>query len=746
MSGPVDEVFDQAVLPISVLRRLLTAAQSGRSGQAYLSWLTRELAESLGVSVVIIATLESPGSTRAHTRAAWLWGAHLPSFAYDLKGTPCAEILGATACVFPRELPTLFPDDAFVVTHGLQCYAGAPLYDRAGAPLGIIAVMDDGPWEGPAALDEVLGLFAERVSLELDREVAVQAARSEQVRMQAVFNNGLFGVALTTLEGGWLDCNPRLGELLGYDREALMALPWTRLVVSGDRDRGAKALAQVLKGTAGPVELELRLLHADGHRVQAVVSMRRHDAGLDGFVVIFVQDVSGARQAEAQVRQLAFFDELTGLPNRRLFLDRLQGAVARHARAGVGFALHFIDLDHFKDINDSLGHPVGDALLALVAARLKGRLRASDTVGRLGGDEFAVLQLGVSREEHAALLADKLLATIREPMRLDEHTVRTSITIGIATAIDVASDATTLMEHADIALYAAKERRGSYAFHTTALDASVRARIELGEALQRALRHREGLSVVFQPIVALPGRTLVGVEALARWRHPTLGAVPPMQFVPLAEDRGLIGDLTALVLAAACDAVARWRALAPALWVSVNASPVEFRSPGFDVQVRDALAAAQIPGEALMLELTEGVLARDLQGVAERMHGLRATGVRFAIDDFGTGFSSLLYLKRLPVSVLKVAQEFVRDMQHDEGDAEIVRATVSLARAFELDVVAEGVERREQEAELQGAGCRYAQGYRYGRPMSADDITALLRAQSPLASNASLPAVRPKPS
>ena len=435
------------------------------------------------------------------------------------------------------------------------------------------------------------------------------------------------------------------------------------------------------------------------------------------------------RQAERTIRHQAFYDQLTRLPNRRLLLDRLHREMARSIRHGHMGAVLFLDLDHFKTINDSLGHRIGDKLLQSVAARLLRRLRGEDTIARIGGDEFVALipEIGASDGNAVAntqQLAIELLELFRHPFTIEGHTLHLSASIGVTLFPMGQQDPEDLLQQADVAMYSAKESgRDTTQLFLPSMQAAVDERLKIERGLRHALAHG-GLELYYQPQVADDGK-LIGAEALARWKHPEHGLVSPAQFIRIAEETGLIYQLGDWVLRRACDDLARLSADAD-LHISVNISPKQFREAGFVERVRVILADTGAPPERLTLEITESVVIDNIEQTVERMHTLKALGISFSVDDFGTGHSSLAYLKRLPLDTLKIDQSFVRDIGTDPNDAVIVDTIIVMARHLGMEVIAEGVETDEALRFLLSKGCRQFQGYLFGKPEPIEALRSRL--------------------
>jgi len=439
------------------------------------------------------------------------------------------------------------------------------------------------------------------------------------------------------------------------------------------------------------------------------------------------RNISARKQAEAGLARLAQFDDLTGLPNRTLLRDRLEQAIAQGQRQDWQVGALFIDLDRFKLVNDTLGHRYGDQLLEQVGNRLRGCMRASDTVARFSGDEFVVVLPDLARAQDAAAVAEKILAALAEPFDLEGEEADIGASIGIAVWPADAQDADSLLTAADAAMYRAKAAgRAGYCFFTAEMNQRSQARRRLHRDLRRALE-REEFQLVYQPKVEVSSRRICGVEALLRWAHPERGMVLPGDFIPLLEETGLIVPVGEWVVRAACDQIRTWQqaGLEP-VPVAVNVSARQFQMPDLDTRVIDLIAAAGVDPRLLEIEITESHLVHDPEHASRVLERLRGAGIGIAVDDFGTGYSSLAYLTRFPVSALKVDRQFVRDAPTDASDAAIVRAVIDMAHALGFVVVAEGVETEAQARFLVQHGCELAQGYFFGRPMPPQSVAALL--------------------
>ena len=456
----------------------------------------------------------------------------------------------------------------------------------------------------------------------------------------------------------------------------------------------------------------------------------------DGGMVITYHDVTALRLASAEIETLAFYDALTGLPNRRLMLDRLSQATATAARSGQLGALLFLDLDQFKRVNDTLGHEVGDQLLQQVAQRLKASVRDSDTVARLGGDEFVVMLVDLSHDEpHAAQVAqhigEEMLLTLNQPYVLGDQPHRSTCSLGATLFGAGAQEASELLKQADIAMYQVKAQRGNaLCFFDPLMQAAISDRVQLEADLRLALARGE-FELHYQPQFALDGR-IVGAEGLLRWRHPARGLVPPGAFITVAEESELIVPIGAWVLRTACQQLAAWQgdARLGALQLAVNVSARQFRQSDFGQLVADVIRETGVPSHLLKLELTESLMLDNVDDCIAKMTLLKATGVQFSVDDFGTGYSSLAYLTRLPLDQLKIDQSFVRNLGVRHSDGLIVQTVIGMARSLGLEVIAEGVETLEQKELLAQYGCELYQGYLFARPEPVAVLEALLGASA----------------
>jgi diguanylate cyclase (GGDEF)-like protein/PAS domain S-box-containing protein len=598
--------------------------------------------------------------------------------------------------------------------------------------------------EAAEQLREAAAGVAEREATLAAREAEAAARHLHELqvserRFQGAFTHASIGMALLAFDGRMVQVNPALCQLLGHPAEALVGMQLQDLLHPDERSRVQRQL-----GLEAGIEFqgfadEMRCLRAGGDTLWLLLhcSFFTEPDAPDGQpgLILQAQDVTARRAAEGRLQHLAFHDPLTGLPNRRRLLECLSGALARsRADPRHAWAVLFLDFDRFKLVNDSLGHGAGDTLLCQLARRLQEKLRPSDTVARLGGDEFVVLAERIEHERDAVVLAERLLASLAEPFEVEGQSITASASVGITfSAFDYAR-AEDVLRDADTAMYKAKSAgKARYAVFDSSLHAAVSRRLRLEGELREAVA-REQLVVVYQPLfrlgaqaapgepaTAAPGTALSGFEALVRWRHPGGELMPPTAFLPIAEEAGLMLQVTDFVLHCACLQLRQWQASAPGLQgltMSVNLSSADLAHPALAARVSRALVEAGVRPEHLTLEITEDILMSDIGGALQTLQALRGLGVRLAVDDFGTGYSSLSHLSRLPIDSLKIDRSFVQQLRRDSDEAAVVAAILQLGRTLRKQVVAEGIETAEQVAQLRELGCTLGQGFHLAEPLS----------------------------
>ncbi len=567
----------------------------------------------------------------------------------------------------------------------------------------------------------------------VERKAMEEALFAEKERAIVTLNCIGEAVACTDVEGNISFLNQVAEKMTGWSATEAFGRPMLevlRILDATTREPIQNPMERAVdQNHSVHLPLNCVLIRRDGAEtpIEDTAAPIRNDEGDPAGAVIVFRDVRAALAMALEMAHSAEHDFLTGLPNRMLFNDRVDHAIASAPRHAKKVAVLFLDLDGFKHINDSLGHPIGDKLLQSVARRLVHCVRGADTVSRQGGDEFVVLLSEVERPEDAALLANRMLQTVADPHSIDHHDLHITASIGVSVYPDDGLDAETLIKNADTAMYQAKENgRQSYKFFKPEMNVRAVERQSIEESLRRALQRQE-FALRYQPKINLKTGAITGAEALIRWMHPTRGAVSPAQFIPVAEDCGLIRPIGNWVLREACRQACAWiEAGLPLKTIAVNISAMEFRADTFLTGVFAILEETGLDPACLELELTESVLMKHADSAASILKTLRSRGVQLAIDDFGTGYSSLSYLRKFPIDALKIDQSFVRQITTAPEETTIVTAVIAMARSLKLRVVAEGVETQDELAFLQAQQCEEAQGYYFSVPLVPDKFARLL--------------------
>ena len=563
---------------------------------------------------------------------------------------------------------------------------------------------------------------------EAQRAVAQQALQEAEEVYRAAFQSSPDTININRLEDGlYLDVNAAFERVSGWMRDEVIGRTSAEINIwhdMADRSR----LLEHLQRDGGCENMKAQFAMKDGTLRTCLMSARKITLKGVACILSITRDMSAQEQADARIQQLAHFDQLTGLPNRALLNDRFKYSLSLAQRSGEPLVVMFLDLDHFKTINDTLGHSIGDQLLMEVSRRLKSSLREEDTLSRMGGDEF-ILVLPGTDEAGARQVAGKLIEAVAHPCQIEQYELVNTISIGIALYPHDGEDFETLSKHADTAMYRVKQAsRNDFCFFTQEMQAHSARTLQLLNALRHALARNE-LALYYQPQIALQDGHIIGAEALLRWTHPELGSISPDEFIPIAEDSGLIIPIGEWVLRSAATQARAWLASGlPPLVVAVNLSAVQFRHPNLTELVNRILAETQLAAEYLELELTEAVAMDDPLAAIAVMNKLHECGIRMSIDDFGTGYSSLSYLKKFQVYKLKIDQSFVRDITDDPDDKAIVSAIINLANSLGMQTIAEGVETSGQLAFLRLQGCDEVQGYYFSKPLPAGEFEQFVKA------------------
>ena len=720
---------EQQQLQASVLK--MAAAVSAATGTEFFVQLARNMSEALGAQVGAVGRLlprQPGGRQRVVSLALVVNGELLPNVEYDLENTPSEHLLSQRQFVVTHGLALRYPESPVVSRLQAQGYAGQQLCNSTGEPTGLIFVLFRQPLTNAEFVSTTLQIFATRAAAEIERQ-----ATDARIRHQAsLLDKAQDAIVVRDLQQRVTYWNHGAERVYGWPQQQTLGQPIDALLYP-DTTLFQRATEAVL--AHGEWAGEIVQHHQDGQAIdmEGHWTLVRDENGRPESILEINTDIRQRKATDREIQRLAFFDTLTGLPNRMLLLDRMQQALGNAERQHQGGALLFIDLDNFKQLNDTLGHDKGDLLLQQVAQRLNSCVRAVDTVARLGGDEFVVMLEALSPDPDALAIearsvGEKVLTALSVPYDLANYHYRSTPSIGVAPFQGNQTSVLDLLKQADLAMYQAKTAgRSTLRFYDPHMQAVVSARAALESDLRTALSEQQFL-LHFQPQVSVSNQ-FIGVEALVRWHHPERGLVSPAQFIPLAEETGLILTLGRWVLHSACKLLAQWQSdpQLRGLTMAVNVSSRQFRNNSFVDDVAHALAFNNAPAHQLKLELTESLLVEDMDVAIATMTALQQLGVCFALDDFGTGYSSLSYLKRMPLHQLKIDQSFVRDLLTDPNDAAIVDTIIALSRSLGLDVIAEGVETAEQHALLLKAGCTAFQGYLFSKPMPAATLERLLR-------------------
>ena len=640
-------------------------------------------------------------------------------FGFDeqtILGHTVAEIIGAEAAnaiqpqvdqvlserrgaFYERQLPASAQDGPRSIEVHLLPHA-----DAAGAAIGVFVLISD-----------------------ITRHRRAEAALRESEERQAKFMQAS-AEGIVFHKGGFItDVNPPLLALLGYTQEEMMGRSTLDFIAPAERQRVAEVIA-----AGHEIGYDSMAVHADGSHLPVEFIVRTMHYQGERLRMTLVRDIRDRVEAQARIHHLAHHDALTGLPNRPAFIARATTLLAQAQAVGQPLALLFIDLDHFKRVNDSQGHLVGDVLLQTVAGRITGALREADLVSRFGGDEFVLLLAGAASHAAVAEVAGKLLAAVGAPLEVGGVAISVTPSIGVAMYPEHGLDAAELIKHADTAMYRAKASgRAAFHFFHPSLAEAARAELAMESRLAQAVREQEFV-LHFQPQVRVADGRLIGIEALLRWAHPQQGLIGPDAFIPVAEARRLMLPIGQWVLSSALAQAVNWHAQGLArVPVAVNLSALQFQAPGFVASIESALAEAGASGSMLELALTERMLMDNLAAVRPMLSELRALGVRMAVDDFGTGYTSLQHLKSLPLDRLKIDRSFVEDLPGDAGSAAITNAIIQMGHGLGLEVVAEGVETEAQRAHLLAQGCDALQGRLESPPLPVAAFEAWLRGRAP---------------
>jgi diguanylate cyclase (GGDEF)-like protein/PAS domain S-box-containing protein len=692
--------------------------------EALFDELTRQAADACGVAIAAVSVLEDGRHwfrSRGEASAADTPRALLL----------CSEALRSDGGV---TIPDLRKDGRFpeFIPGGMRFFAGVPIVTARAGAIGTLSVMDPLPKESFDGVLEELRRLAREAGRQFDirlgaEEVLAGAPRPSrpgpppaEPEFRHLVERSPVGTYVIQSER-YRYANPKLGEILCYEPSELAGAEVAPFVVEADRAGVLSKIRGIAVG-AESASYAFRAIRKDGEIVD--VEVHESASELEGRAALIgtMLDVTDRKRAEAQAAERAFVDPLTRLPNRVRFLERLETELAQSRRYGRRLAVVHLDVDGFKYVNDNWGHGVGDRLLQSLALRLTRGVREVDTIARIGGDEFLILVPDLKQSGDMSRFSQKLVALMARPVELEDRTLQVAASVGVATFPDDGQSADELLRSADAAMYRAKDSGGnSFELCTPELTAAAVERLELQNGLRLAIDRNEFL-IHYQPLVSLGSGRIVGMEALVRWQHPQRGFLPPLTFIPMAEETGLIVPLGEWVLKAATSQLKTWLGTGLGLRIAVNFSAKQFRERTLIHTVESALTAAGLEPSNLEVEITESIAMESAETVVANLNLLRTMGVGIAIDDFGTGYSSMSYLKSFPITSLKIDRSFVTDLTSSRADAGIVRAIVEMAHGSSLSCIAEGVETREQFQYLQKYGCDEMQGYWVSRPLPVEGI------------------------
>lgn len=724
------ERLDAAKLEQQQLERTLHfIAQQGwyNDGERFLQAVARYLAELLEVDFVLIGKLDDPQTI--NTALVWCKGGLADNFSYALHDTPCENVVGKTLCCYPQHVRQLFPRDHLLVEMGIESYVGIPLYNTACEPLGLLAVMHSQPLQDRMELIRThLQLVASRIAAEIQRQDFLESIQLSALALE----NSSEGMLITDEKNCIVAVNPAFTSITGYTLDEVRGKN-PRILQSGRHDKAFyQAMWQALLNNGHwQGEVWDRRKNGEIHaKFLNINTIGDEQGNIHRFVALF-SDITEKKRSEELIWKQANFDTLTGLPNRSLFRDRLEHEITLSQRSGLPLALLMIDLDKFKEVNDTLGHDQGDLLLQQATQRITACVRDSDTVARLGGDEFTVVLSQLADIDQADVIAQKILNGLTQPFLLGAEQVFISGSVGITLYPHDADDISTLMKNADQAMYLSKQQgRSRFSYFTHSLQEAALKRKQLLGDMRVALSEHQ-FRAYYQPIVNLQTGVIHKAEALVRWLHPQRGLVSPIEFIPLAEETGLIVELGDFMFRQAAQQAAHWkRHFNTDFQISVNRSPVQFRQAGQD----DTAASLQylqqlnLAGSAIVIEITEGLLLDAAPAVSGSLLQMRDAGIQVALDDFGTGYSSLSYLQKFDIDYLKIDKSFVDHLALRQNTVALCEAIIVMAHKLGMKVIAEGVETEQQRDILKAIGCDYGQGYLFSRPVPADEFERLLTA------------------
>jgi len=702
----------------------ISEAVSATTGNAFFQKLAQQLSKTLNVEYALIGEVKSPTQKHVHTVAVYAQGSIVNNFKYLLKGTPCENVLAKGVCFHSNHVSNLFPEDKSLSDKGIESYLGVPLKDSDGNVIGLASIMSKRTLNNHQPAEAIMKIFASRIAAELQHKQSL----SEITKLSSTIEQTADAIMITDTNGIIEYANQGFENITGYQVKKVVGKSANILKSERHDEKFYTNIWQTIK---------------NGNVYQGVVINRRSDGRLyyeektitpfkndEGKVTNYIstgKDITARMESEERMHFLAYHDLITELPNRVLFIERLTHALTRRDKSKDSLAVLFLDMDRFKNINDSLGHDTGDKLLREFATRLVNFVRKGDTVARFGGDEFAILVEDSSSPHDIAVLANNIMQELSQAFEIDEHELFVTSSIGASIYPQNGRDAATLIKHADIAMYRAKENgRNNFHLYSSDMNNKAKERLSLESELHHAIEHNEFI-LHYQPQIDLNTGYISGAEALLRWQHSERGLISPLEFIPLLEENGMINSVGQWVLQTACTQTRQWELLyGRPFRIAVNLSGRQFYTHDLSSQIKATLQSTGLPATSLELEITESVLMQNNKQSIKHLNTIHDLGIRLAIDDFGTGYSSLGYLKRFPVNTLKIDRTFIKDASTDSDDRNIVAAIVAMAHSLHLDVVAEGIEYDSQLEILQALNCNHLQGFLFSKPVTAAELETML--------------------
>jgi len=696
-------------------------------GDEFFESLVTHLVKASGADHAFICEFTDEAKTKVQTVAVCVDGEIGENISFELETTPCNLVVRKGAQYFESHVMDDFPLDHLAKEMGVDSYFGIPLIDSKGEVLGPMAVMGRKPLNNSTFAVSMLKLFAVRASAELERRHNEKELKNNINFLQSLLNAIPSPIFYKNTNGLYLGCNKSLEDCVGKDKYEIVGRHVNQLAPrdwAATCDRTDKELIET--GTLRPYESTV--VFADGSERDVIFSkavFSDSDDNIAGIIGI-ITDITARRQAEQKIEKLAYYDVLTDLPNRQLLKERLSLLIEHSIRNSENFALLFIDLDRFKNINDTLGHSIGDDLLKHVSKLLKDQVRSCDTVARLGGDEFVVILTNI-RDMNVSKISEKLLKSMSKPMFVKGHEIFTSLSIGISVFPNDGYDPETLLKNADVAMYQAKDLgRNNFQFYSKEMNRKAVERLKMENNLRHALE-RDEFFLAYQPQFDIKNNCFFGVEALIRWDQPDEGVIPPGNFIKLAEETGLILPIGEWVMKQAFIQNALWeREAGIKITTAVNISPLQFKQDDFAENVENIVKETGVNPHNIEFELTESLLIESGSKTNDTLIKLKELGLQISIDDFGTGYSSLSYLKHLPIDRVKIDRSFIKDVAEDSDNTAITKAIIAISESLKLKVIAEGVEDEQQLDILKELGCHEAQGFLFGRPELPERIVPKL--------------------